>query len=317
MALLRHGEVGDANIWMRKLVELDPDSQATVDLQVHVLKEQNNPGEALKVLKRYQEKKDANPTLAGKLFEYIGELPPAEAAYRKWMSAATDPQRMLALASFLGRHDRKDEALDLCERAARAGAIESAAGVAVEMLRPRQNLHDRQCQRVEHLLLEAGKKNPASPLPVLELAELRDLQQRYAESEECYRRVLQMNENNVMGLNNLAWMLAVRGGNLVEARQLIDRAMTLAGELGHLLDTRAIILIKQGAVKEAQNDLGKALQEEETASRYFHLAQAQQQNRKTAIDSLRKARDLHLARSKIHPLEFKGYDQLLELMDEK
>ena len=126
-----------------------------------------------------------------------------------------------------------------------------------------------------------------------------------------------MNENNVMGLNNLAWMLAVRGGNLVEARQLIDRAMTLAGELGHLLDTRAIILIKQGAVKEAQNDLGKALQEEETASRHFHLAQAQQQNRKTAIDSLRKARDLHLARSKIHPLEFKGYDQLLELMDEK
>jgi tetratricopeptide (TPR) repeat protein len=155
-------------------------------------------------------------------------------------------------------------------------------------------------------------------LPVLELAELRDLQQRYAEAEACYRRVLEKNGDNIIALNNLAWLLAVHDNNLNEAMQLVDRSIMLAGELGPLLDTRAIIFLKLGKLPEAQLDLEKAIQDEETAARFFHLAQAQQQkNRTAAIESLRRARDLHLSRSQIHPLEFKGYDELLEAMDEK
>ncbi|HEV3082402.1 MAG TPA: tetratricopeptide repeat protein [Gemmataceae bacterium] len=315
---LKHHDVAEAALWMQKLVAADPNTLQTVDLQVRVLKAQDKTNDALALLKKYADSKGANFAAAARLFEEIEQFPLAEQTYRKWVAENADPKRGLALAGFLGRRDRKDEALDLCERAASAGEVDLAAAVAVEMLRARKNLRDQHFQAVERLLDRASKKSPESPLPVLELAELRDLQQRYAEAEACYRRVLEKNGDNIIALNNLAWLLAVHDNNLNEAMQLVDRSIMLAGELGPLLDTRAIIFLKLGKLPEAQLDLEKAIQDEETAARFFHLAQAQQQkNRTAAIESLRRARDLHLSRSQIHPLEFKGYDELLEAMDEK
>src|SRR5207253_1189029 len=163
-------------------------SLMTLELQIRLLKAQNRIDDALVRLKEYVKKKDANLELAAGLFEELGQAGLAEENYRKWMSQARATNRGLVLAGFLGRQNRAGEALDLCERAAGLGSVEAAAAVSIGVVRESRDPREQQFQRVERLLDEASKKNPAAPGPYLELAELRQLQQRYAEAEALDRK---------------------------------------------------------------------------------------------------------------------------------
>jgi hypothetical protein len=42
----------------------------------------------------------------------------------------------------------------------------------------------------------------------LALADLRDFQERYGDAAAIYRRLLELNDRNVVALNNLAWLVS-------------------------------------------------------------------------------------------------------------
>ena len=82
-----------------------------------------------------------------------------------------------------------------------------------------------------------------------------------------------------------------------------------------LLDTRAVAYLSLGrpdAVLLAVQDLNLALQDQEAAATYFHLAQAyrQAQLRKDAAQAWLKAKKLGLTAEKLHALERPAYAQL-------
>ena len=97
---------------------------------------------------------------------------------------------------------------------------------------------------------EAVQKFP-SPAFVSRLAALRIVQGDYAAAEALYRQVLMRDPQDVTTLNNLAFLLGLNSNKAAEGLRLINRAIDLAGKAPELLDTRAIIYHKLGAMENA------------------------------------------------------------------
>src|SRR5207302_619254 len=83
-------------------------------------------------------------------------------------------------------------------------------------------------------------------------------------------------------------------------------------EMAALLDTREVIRMLMGDLKEAREDLDASIADKPNGSRYFHLAQLEHKagRRGKAIDTLRMARDdFKLTRDNLHPLERPSFDK--------
>ena len=241
----------------------------------------------------------------------------AEALYKKFVSQNKLPGRYLVLAEFYNRQGRLDEALKYCDEAARDKAPpEAVANMMVATLRHGEPTAE-QFRRVERWFEQAAKDGNADSL-LLSLADLRDLQGRYQEAETLYSQVLGKNGNNLLAINNLAWLLALKEGKNDEALALLNRAIDFVGPSPELLDTRGVVYLKRGqaGADKALADLQACLEQSPSGQRYFHLAQVQNlaNDREAAKESLKKARDNGLTINTIkqlHPLEQPAYRELL------
>src|SRR5262249_23055598 len=140
------------------------------------------------------------------------------------------PERILEFVAFLTRQGRPVEALDLCEKAWQTRPPVDVAVACVAVLRAMPAQSEPQQQRVERWLTAAMQKNSSSAASVFVcLADLRDLQSRYADAEKLYRQAIDADRNNVVALNNLAYLLVLRKEQSTEALDLLNRAIQVAG----------------------------------------------------------------------------------------
>src|SRR5262249_30996183 len=145
--------------------------------------------------------------------------------------------------------------------------------VSVPALRRSQNALQIS-KPIEQLLSSASGKDPKQTAYLIAMAEIRDLQGDYSRVKELYRKVLELDGNSLVALNNLAWFLAVEQNAANEGLEVIDRAIRLAGPVGELLDTRAVIELRMGLPIQAIKDLQEAIADASIPNRLFHLAQA-------------------------------------------
>src|SRR5262249_26785805 len=150
------------------------------------------------------------------------------------------PEDVLVLAAFLGRQGRLADALDIVDRAWKTCKPESVSLTAVALLHA-PTVEGSHFERVEKGLTAALEKVPNNTTLLVHLATLRDLQGRYNEAADAYRRILAREPGNVVALNNLAWLLAHREDGREEALKLAERAVDAAGPLPALLDTRGVV----------------------------------------------------------------------------
>ena len=167
-------------------------------------------------------------------------------------------------------------------------------------------------------LLRQRLEQPKSSNFLSALASLRERQKRFQEAEALYAQVVKQGQGNAMSLslNNLAWLKALRGVDLPEALELINKATANPGQIPvpELLDTRAVIYLKLGNVQKAIDDLNQAITLKPTAAKYFHLAQAYLQagNKPAAVEALSKARPKGTTLDGLHPLEAPAYQQFIK-----
>jgi tetratricopeptide (TPR) repeat protein len=167
---------------------------------------------------------------------------------------------------------------------------------------------------VERLLEAALAKEPGNGGLMVCVAFFRDLQGRYDEAETFYREVLKRDSHNLIALNNLSGLLALKKHKGAEALELIARAVALMGPVPDLRDTRAVIYLTMGQSEAAIEDLEEALLENPRAVSHFHLAQAYllAKKPKEARESLDRALALGFDARELHALERPAYDQMVE-----
>jgi len=215
------------------------------------------------------------------------------------------PDRILLLASFLGRQGRLTDALDCCERARNICSPLQVAQTAVAVLH-QGPIESRQYVRVNEWLRQAIKGNPKSAAVFMALqADLLLLQGNIDEAVTTYREVLTKDNRNFLALNNLAWILAHKQGNGPEALELTKQAIQIMGPNPSVLDTRGIIYLTLGKGNLAVKDFESAVAEKPNPNYCFHLARALlvDKNPDRAKQVFKQAKDLGFNPDRLDPLE--------------
>jgi hypothetical protein len=133
-----------------------------------------------------------------------------------------------------------------------------------------------------------------------------------------YGRVLEKDAGHVTALNNLAWLLALRG-RVGEGLKLVNRAIDAAGPGPGLLDTRAVAYLARGerdSALLAVRDLEATVAEASSPTTLFHLARAYELagRRPDARRAWRAALAQGLGPNRIHPLELDAFRRLSETL---
>jgi tetratricopeptide (TPR) repeat protein len=191
----------------------------------------------------------------------------AEEAYKAYVERdRKQPERELALATFLAvRRDenRTADAIAILTRAWKTCPPEQVAMAALSIFDAAQST-PTQKKQVEVWLTEASQKRPELVLLSNKLAAVWIRQGRYDEAEAVYRRIVKSNPENAEGLNNLAWLLALRDqNNTQEALGFINRAIDYQGRVPSLIDTRAVVYIRSAG----KENIDEAIKELEEAQR--------------------------------------------------
>ena len=326
--LIEHGELGGScKTYLEQLEALAPDSYAAMELR---FRRDIASGEVSVGVSRIEKwlNRDEKPAedqvravaqLMGSQVELLrrrGEggkaellAQSAEALLRQL--AKQNPQDKVLLARFLMQNGSTDEALRWCDEAAMQADPALVAQNWVDFLRSTR-LDASQTKRVVAGLQELALKHPERDDLLLQLANARLLVADYARAENLYRDVISRHPGSVLALNDLALLIALRDRNPNEALELVNRALQTAGPLGYLLDTRAQVYIRLGKFDLAIRDLNRAIDEDPTADKYFHLAEAELA--RGALDAARRsfqeALQLKLHVRLLHPLEKPMYAKL-------
>lgn len=312
-ALLRRGKVAEADAWTRQLVGAVGDTPATVELQARVLKAAKRPEAAAKLVKDFAAKKGPAATLpTAVLLDALDLAGDAEQVFRGYAAESKEPTASLPLANFLARRGRLAAALPLYEAAWKTCPPEVVAPNCVAALRTGK-AGPEEAARVQGWLDAAIAAKPQSvPLVILK-ADLHQYREQFAEAGDLYRQILRRDPRQVVALNNLAFLLAVRDGKAGEALSLIDSGLAVTGPHPELLDTRGVILTRAGRADEAAADLRRAVAEAPSGDKHFHLAVAHLRagRKSAAADSYRDATEAGLTRETLHPLERADWEQVV------
>jgi tetratricopeptide (TPR) repeat protein len=324
-----------ARLAIHRLEEVNPYSIGTVELRCRELARGGERGEITRLLEKYVADKRFWPDdaaerawLAAGVAEQVAQAQPAmakdcrelaEALCKQYvfLTRGRKPEAFLALAETLARQGKVPAALDCCDKARAAGVGAEALAAACLGVVQHGGVTEADLQRVDRVLREVAAKAPDSA-PIRQyraaLCELlgRFAPDRYAVAEAEYRAVLDAQPNQVTVLNNMAYLLVLRGGDTAEALRLVDRAIAVYGPAAELLDTRAMIHLAAGRTPDAVRDLTEArAQQPRAAPICYHLAEAYSRAGRhgEAQRAFREAQSLGLSPRDLHALEAARYQE--------
>jgi len=340
-AMLKRDQLQSVEIYLDSLEKLVPNQFGVVNLRADFLFRQAQYIPALNLLTDFLNRSNAIPAdegqrlalVATRLEQFLRRLNESAskaktASERKALEAmagryALESERMyrayvsdrpsfrMLLAAFLGRQSKIDEALELVEQVWSDGPPDVIAQVMVILLKSPKATAE-QLGRADTVLQAALNKYDTSTPLKLAAGDIRSSQGRYQESEAVYRAILKTDPDSVIAKNNLAVLLALQKIKLDEAAKLIDEAITSAGPLGSMLDSRATVNMALGRPQKALDDLKIAIAQEAAPIRLFHQAQALQQagQRAEAVRVWQEAQEAGLDAEMVQKLERSAYEQL-------
>ncbi len=322
MLLRNDQESAIARTYVNKLEKLQPKHPTTVGTKARLLVKEGKTEEAVELLGSLvprplpPDKVDWLRNVA----QLLDELKLHDEAKKLLTEYAEKaPGGSLALASFLAHHGTLDEALDQCEAALGETPTDNVIATAVSISRivGTGKIKPQHLSRMEKWFERAKQENPDSKTLQLNLAALRDLQNRQADVLKVYRGFLARKDvsdrERAVVWNNLAFMLAADKKNGQEALKMINYSISILGPSPELLDTRALALLATGRSEAAIKDLRAAIAQRPSGMNYFHLALAHlaANDQYSAARVMKVAHEAHrLTISQIPQIERNKYQQL-------
>jgi predicted Zn-dependent protease len=230
----------------------------------------------------------------GRLYSSIGAHAEAEKWYRRLMKL--NRNGYVLVAQSLMAQDKRKEAVEFCLSVSEGKPSPEIATLLASVMtateKPVAELPDVQAA------IEATMDDHSENIELLQAEAVRRASRgRYEDSIALFRRILAINPDHALTLNNLATMLAERPNQRAEALEHIQRAIEIGGRQAVLLDTQGTILFKIGETEQAIDCLEEATAGEAADARfYLHLAAAyhQAQREDDARRILAEARALGL-----------------------
>jgi tetratricopeptide (TPR) repeat protein len=182
------------------------------------------------------------------------------------------------------------------------------------------SLTDPSAQRLaEQILRDLLSSKPDSLKILGVLSQILHKAGRVPETVEVYRKMVDLDRQNVIAMNNLAWILCEEMGNGQEALVIANRGLEVAPDYLDLLDTRGVAYYRLGRFDRAVEDLSRCVRlypegaQAGVGSR-FHLARAYAKlNRKEdAIKFLNEAMEIQSRIGGLSPQDLTEARQLLD-----
>ncbi len=330
-ALTKHGEYEEASRWLTTLDEMmgkvEPRvsnalKPALFELRAKVLAKTGQGQQAVAVLRQLVPSPLPPSEIrrlaeVAMLMEQLEQYDAAQQLLEEYVSQ--EKRGTIALAAYLGRRGEVDKAFAMMEEARKQQKISEVLPVALETLRYNPDQATAERFKLMEDWAAAGLQNEADlPRIKLLMAEIKDLQGKYDDVEKLYREVLAAKETTpaqaALVKNNLAFLLAMTKKDLPEALKLINESIEVMGPMSDLLDTRGLVYLNQGDLKQAMVDLKLSASDSPTVSKYLHLALAEKQadNLDAARNAIAQAEELKDNRARLTPLERKSYQQLVD-----
>jgi tetratricopeptide (TPR) repeat protein len=204
---------------------------------------------------------------------YAAQKQTAAGVQRFKAHASQNPKSALVqmvLGEQLLRGGDRAEARKAFEAAKAFKADYTAADLSLAQLDINEGKVDAARTRLSGLM-----SSPASEIPARQLlAALEERSSNYLEAVEHYRAILARDENNLIALNNLAYMLVEYAKQPDEALKFAEKAKALRPERAEILDTLGWIYYRKGLYPSAVENLEQAVAREETPVRKGHLGLA-------------------------------------------
>ncbi|RIK71621.1 MAG: hypothetical protein DCC67_20185, partial [Planctomycetota bacterium] len=263
------------------------DSLEVVALRVALLKARQEDSAAADLLEKFLAQRlstlkdglddDAKTRLylqVGNLYSSLERHAEAQACYEKLRQRA--PQAYAPLALSLAAGGKFVEAVDLCLEAAASDPSPAVATTLAQLL-SNPLYRQEKLQQADEVIQARLNDHAEDTQLLLAVAVLYVTRDDIDQAISVFRRVLEIDPENLLALNNLATLLGEREADRRDAVSYIDRAIAVAGRSAPLLDTRGTIFVYLGDANRAIADLEEAVASGAADPRYyFHLAAAYQ-----------------------------------------
>ncbi|HET8576980.1 MAG TPA: tetratricopeptide repeat protein [Methylomirabilota bacterium] len=209
--------------------------------------------------------------LVGRAEAYAALRQPTEAdraAQEVVQRQGETPEAFVFLGIIRERAGQTDEAAKAFEQALQRQPHHLAAARALAAL----YLRTQRPAEATRLLEETANANPGTALPLLDLGVAYQSVGDPAAAERAYRQGLARDPNNVLILNNLAYLLGEDSSKLDEALGLAERAYKTAPRSPAVADTLGWLLYQKGDLNRSETLLTQAVQQAPTSSElHYHL----------------------------------------------
>lgn len=179
---------------------------------------------------------------------------------------------------------------------------------------------DSQAKKIAEDLLRRILANDPNSLPAMNaLAMLLQITDRSEEAAKLYERILKLQPDNVVAINNLAWILCEEQGKHQKALKLVQHGLKIAPSYVDLIDTRGVVYDKLGQYDKAVQDFTRCIRlypggTPAAAASYFHLAKAlaSLEQKDEAVENLNKALELNAEIGGLSAADTEETQRLLE-----
>ncbi|MFH1371559.1 MAG: tetratricopeptide repeat protein [Planctomycetota bacterium] len=313
---------------MKALWELEPNNVDTVVSLAEAYMAADRYDDAVVLLNKQpipagsSQQRKIKLAIASALYK-SGSKTKSEQIFKELSDSEPNDRRPLLAQIRLLLHDNlwdrlRDKTDTWCEE--HPGEVETTILIVNELAGVKDNEGGRIAEDLLRCIL---KQNESSAVIMLRLGILLQNTGRSAEAATFYQRVLELQPDNLVAINNLAWILCEEQGRPGEALELAQQGLAKAPDYVDLIDTRGMAYYRLGRYGEAIQDFNRCLRlypgrEPKIVSSYFHLGMclAGLGEKNKAIEQLNKALELNNELNALGDVEIREAHRLMEKLSE-
>jgi tetratricopeptide (TPR) repeat protein len=210
-----------------------------------------------------------------------------------------DPRPLLKLIRLLEEDRLWERLLELVNTLCNdyTGSAQFVTSIADELASAANSEAGRIAEEFLNCVLQ---KEPNSTTIMIRLASLLQTLDRPQEAVAIYKRILEQQPDNIVAINNLAWILCEKQNNYSESLKLAKSGLEISPDYTDLIDTHGMALYRLGRLDLAAKDFEKCVSlypawQRGIVASYFHLGRclAKLGEKNKAIQHLNKAIELN------------------------